>query len=463
MKNNKLFKGFWLAVVACTTLATFSCKDEPDAYKTTDGKPTISYIRPVAYAQRDSILHEAYMGSSICIVGQNLRSIKKLNFNDLSAVLNTSYMTDNTVIVTVPNELPSEVTEKIYFITTGNDTVTYDFHVAIPAPTIVSMSNEWAAPGEEVTIVGDYFFDDPNIPLTVSFGEEYSIPRSAIKSFDKHNIIFTMPEGVPHELINVTSAYGSTDGNFMYMDNRGMLFDFDTPCFTGVVLGSAKQGWHDFERYNDEFSLSGTYMQLGNGAAQFPEDAKSTWDDTHFSFEYWCGDWQDPETYAVHPRLFDVADFSDFNNLNLKFEMYIPSDNPWSAAPMQIYFGGVTKITNGNPGVKDIYGNTLAGCNNTFFHEQGTFPRALYMPWNNTDDKLFHTSDKWMTVTIPMSDFNMDYDGTKLSGTYTSSADFASFNIFVIKGNYNDKTALPNGKACKPIIKIDNIRVVPNR
>ena len=60
-------------------------------------------------------------------------------------------------------------------------------------------------------------------------------------------------------------------------------------------------------------------MQLGNGAVQFPEDALSTWDDTTFSFEYWCGDWGDPETYAIHPRLFDVADFSDFNNLNLKF------------------------------------------------------------------------------------------------------------------------------------------------
>ncbi|MBR1880095.1 MAG: hypothetical protein IJ804_05030 [Prevotella sp.] len=461
MKNNKLFKGFWLAVAACATLATTSCKDEPDAYETTGGKPTISYIRPVAYAQRDSILHEAYMGSTICIVGQNLRSIKKLNFNDQSAVLNTSYMTDNTVIVTVPNELPGEVTEKMYFITTGNDTVTYDFHVAIPAPTIVSMSNEWAAPGEEVTIVGDYFFDDPNIPLTVSFGENYSIPRSAIKSFDKHNIIFTMPEGVPHELINVTSAYGSTDGNFMYMDKRGMLFDFDTPCITGEVLSN--HGWHNREIQADETSLSGNYMVLGDGAFGLTADAKGIWGDSKLSFEYWPGNWQDPESYSTHPRLFDIADFSDFNNLNVKFEMRISEDAAWSAAPMQIYFGGVDKVTNGAAGAKDIYGNTLPGANNTFFHIQGDFPRALYMPWRNEDDLLFDTGDKWMTVTIPMSDFIYDYDGSKLSHSYTSPSDFAGFNIFIIKGDYDGKTALPNGADSKPLIKIDNIRVVPNR
>jgi hypothetical protein len=46
---------------------------------------------------------------------------------------------------------------------------------------------------------------------------------------------------------------------------------------------------------------------------------------------------------------------------------------------------------------------------------------------------------------------------------FTSVADFGSFNIFVIRGSYDDKSALPVGVACNPIIKIDNIRVVPNK
>jgi hypothetical protein len=41
--------------------------------------------------------------------------------------------------------------------------------------------------------------------------------------------------------------------------------------------------------------------------------------------------------------------------------------------------------------------------------------------------------------------------------------DFSAFNIFIVKGAYNDASVLPMGVDCNPIIKIDNIRVVPNK
>ena len=393
------------------------------------------------------------MQSTICIVGENLRSVTGLLFNDQQAVLNTSYITDNTLIVTVPNEIPGKVTDKIYFATNSKDTVSYDFHVVIPGPVVASMSNEWAEPGEEVTIIGDYFLDYADFPITVNFGDGYTLPRSAINSISKTKIVFTMPENAPEEKISVTS------GAFKYRDTRGMLFDFDTPCKTGVVLGN--HGWHSRDIVTDETSLKGNYMILG-GAAMGDDGG---WNDGNFSFEYWAGNWADPENYAEYPRISDLADFTDFANLNLKFEINIPKDNAWSAAPIQIYFGAVTQISNGNDKekVKDIYGNVLAGCNNTFFHQQGTLPRALYMPWKDTEDLLYHTDGEWTTVTIPLTDFIYDFDGNKLSSGFLSTADFGSFNMFVVKGSYNDKSVLPTGVACNPVIKIDNIRVVPNK
>ena len=159
----------------------------------------------------------------------------------------------------------------------------------------------------------------------------------------------------------------------------------------------------------------------------------------------------------------DIADFTDFENLNLKFEINIPKDNAWSAAPMQIYFGSVTMVSNGNAGTKDIYGNTLGGANNTFFREQGKLSRALYMPWKDTEDLLYHTDGQWQTVTIPLTDFVYDWDGNKITSTLLSPADFGAFNIFIVRGGYNDKSVLPEGVECKPFIKIDNIRVVPNK
>ena len=447
---------FAMALVAAGAGFT-SCEDEPDKYEVAGGTPTIDYVRPVDVASKDSLLTAASLDNTICIVGRNLRSVTKINFNDQKAVLNTSYMTDNTIIVTVPKTIPNKVSDKIYFITSKQDTVTYDFKTVVPAPIISSMSNEWADAGEEVTIKGDYFLDYDNSHLNIKVGENYTIPYEDLK-ISQNSIKFNMPEDMPkHEPIYITTINGTTKAGFRYMDNRGMLFDFDTPWKEGgEVLGN--NGWHNRTITSDGTSLSGNYLVLGETAM----GADGGWNDGNFSFEYWPGSWQDPETYSSRPRIQDLADFSDWENMSLKFEMCIPKDNGWSAAPMQIYFGSVTQITNGAAGVKDIYGNVLAGANNTFFHEQGKLARALYMPWQNTEDKLYNTEDKWVTVTIPLANFVYDYDGNK-GLSYSGVNDFSAFNIFVVKGAYNDASVLPTGVDCNPIIKIDNIRVVPNK
>ena len=54
------------------------------------------------------------MANTICLVGENLRSVYELYFNDQKAILHTSYITDHTLMVDVPKEIPSVVTDKIY-------------------------------------------------------------------------------------------------------------------------------------------------------------------------------------------------------------------------------------------------------------------------------------------------------------------------------------------------------------
>lgn len=454
----KNINGALFAVALATVSAGFtSCEDEPDKYEVAGGTPTIDYVRPVDAASKDSLLTGASLNNTICIVGRNLRSVTKINFNDQAAVLNTSYMTDNTIIVTVPKTIPGKVTDKIYFITNNNDTLDYSFKTVVPAPTINGMSNEWAAPGEEVTIKGDYFLDYDDSHLTIKVGDNYTIPYEDLK-ISLNSIRFNMPEDMPkHEPITITTINGTTKAGFRYMDNRGMLFDFDTPWKEGgEVLGN--NGWHNRTITSDGTSLSGNYMVLGETA--MGSDGK--WNDGNFSFEYWPGSWQDPETYSSRPRMQDLADFSDWKNMSLKFEMCIPKDNSWSAAPMQIYFGSVAQVSLGNAGVKDIYGNVLAGANNTFLKEQGKLARATYMPWQNTEDKLYNTEGKWVTVTIPLANFIYDFDGNK-GLSYSGVNDFSAFNIFIVKGAYNDANVFPTGVDCNPIIKIDNIRVVPNK
>ena len=421
-----------------------SCEDEPDKYEVADGLPTVRYIRSPYAVSADSLITEASTGTTICLVGENLRSIYELYFNDVQAILNSSYMTDNTVIVDVPQSIPTEVSNKMYMVTRNGETVEYDFSVTVPAPTLTTMSCEYAPAGSEVTITGNYFVDDPNVPLSVVFPGDIEVTE--FTNISQSSISFIMPECTEEGAIDVTTIYGTTTSAFHYLDTRGMLFDFDG------MTGLGNHGWHDRTITSDETSITGNFVQLGDGNTTL--DAAGGWNDSQFAFEYWPGSWNTPTDYPEGEgiRLYDLADFSDYTNMSIKFEMYIPSSNPWSSGAMQVIFAGTDLVTYGNGGT-DIYGNAIAGPNNTYF-QNDELPRALYRPWTTTGS--YHTDDQWVTVSLPISsNFIYGFNGGTATGTL-SADDFASLVIFVTGGGVE-------GTECTPLIKIDNIRAVPNR
>ena len=447
--NHKLSSLLLTALAIASGFSLQSCKDQPDEFKLTDGTPTIDYIRPALARSSDSLLVEALPQTQICIVGSNLTSIQQMYFNDKKAILNTSYITNNTLIVQVPSEIPDVVSDKIYMITSAHDTLTYDFHIVIPAPNVAQMSCEYAAPGSTATIYGSYFIDDPNIPLEVIFPDGKTAEIKNINE-SRSTISIVVPDCKTEGQITVKSIYGSSKSSFRYLDSRGMLFDFDTPnAVTGAVLGN--HGWHAQKIETDATALSGNFLRLGDPSVLL--DAEGAWNDGNFSFEYWPGNWQDPEDYQGDGvRLTSLVDFSDYSNMSYKFEMLVPKANPWAAGAMQFIIGGVTKISMGNAGVKDIYGNVLGGCNNTYFNND-ELPRGMYRPWEATGS--FDTNDEWITVTLPISEFKYGFSGGAASGSLSAS-DFTSLTIFVVSGGIT-------GSDCYPVIKIDNIRAVPNK
>ena len=443
LQNKIPFSLFCLiALVASFSMA--SCEDEPDKYEVADGLPTVRYIRSPYAVSADSLITEASTGTTICLVGENLRSIYELYFNDVQAILNSSYMTDNTVIVDVPQSIPTEVSNKMYMVTRNGETVEYDFSVTVPAPTLTTMSCEYAPAGSEVTITGNYFVDDPNVPLSVVFPGDIEVTE--FTNISQSSISFIMPECTEEGAIDVTTIYGTTTSAFHYLDTRGMLFDFDG------MTGLGNHGWHDRTITSDETSITGNFVQLGDGNTTL--DAAGGWNDSQFAFEYWPGSWNTPTDYPEGEgiRLYGLADFSDYTNMSIKFEMYIPSSNPWSSGAMQVIFAGTDLVTYGNGGT-DIYGNAIAGPNNTYF-QNDELPRALYRPWTTTGS--YHTDDQWVTVSLPISsNFIYGFNGGTATGTL-SADDFASLVIFVTGGGVE-------GTECTPLIKIDNIRAVPNR
>lgn len=454
MKLNKIFSWLVVALMAVSATMVTSCKDQPDEFKLTDGVPTVNYIRMPYLSQADSLIDKASLSSVICLVGNNLTSIKELYFNDQKAQLNTSYMTDHTLIVQIPADIPAEVTDKIYMVTKDGEKVDYNFHVVVPAPNPTSMSCEYATPGENVTLYGNYFVNDPNVPLKVIMPDGTEV--TDFKSVTQSAITFTLPECTTEGPLTVQTIYGETETTFHYLDSRGMLFDFDTPWDGTNVLGN--HGWHNRTITSDETSLKGNYVQLGDGSTTMSEDGG--WDDSNFSFEYWAGSWDTPQKVDEGDgvALYNLADFSHPENMALKFEMYIPSSNPWSAGAMQICFEGFDKVSLSGNAI-DGFSGTVAGANGYAFNgegsnKEGEWGRAMYRPWTTTGS--YDTGDKWVTVTVPLSSFNLDRTGASTSTVPNKASDFASLTMFVVGGGVN-------GTECKPIIKIDNIRVVPNK
>ncbi|MBQ9357827.1 MAG: hypothetical protein IJT98_11145 [Prevotella sp.] len=425
--NNKIFKGLYLALATTAMIGFTACEDEPDKYEISEGSPTIRYIRPVNVEAADSIITGAYMDNNICIVGENLRSITKMFFNDQEAKLIPSLITDNTMIVTVPGQIPGEVFNKIFMVNNSNDTTTYDFSVLVPGPNINNMSNEWAKAGETATIYGNYFVDDPNVPLSLSINGR----KIDIDEFTISTITFTVPEGLAEGPIEISTVYGKKKAKFNYHDTNGMLFnDWGTYDAGDKSTGLTNHGWHNQLIVSDENSLDGSYLFLGDCDVD-----NDTWADGNLAFEYWPGDWDGTFT-GTNARLSDLVSFTDFANMALKFEVNIPSSNPWTNLSMQCIFSGDEQVT-------------LLTANNSFFN--GTdYPRGLWTPWNATGS--YDTGGKWVTVTLPFSTFKYKHDGTPASVPLTAS-NFTGLTLFVWKG-------VTSGTTCHPIIRIDNVRAV---
>lgn len=437
--NHKLSSLILTIIAVASSFSLQSCKDQPDEFKLSDGTPTIYYIRPASYSASDSLLVEAAPQTSICLVGSNLKSIQQMFFNDKKAVLNTSYITDNTLFVQIPSDIPDEVSDKIYMITQAHDTLTYDFHVVIPAPVVTAMKNEWVKVGEDAVITGQYFIDDPNQPLTVTFtgisnSISVKVPAENFKSITRSQLVFTVPEGVEEGQIEVASVYGKGLSKFYFRDSRNLITNFDGA--TDVV----PQGWNIAATYSDVNGVDGQYVQLG------PKETEGGWVE-ELKLPFWCGNWNgDPMSITSGPGipLRNFLDFSDWQNMSFKMELYIPKSNPWSAGAMQILFVNYKQCAN------DSWQN------NTYIHTKADggldLPRALYRPWEATGS--FDTGDEWITVTIPLTDFVYNDDGTKVSSTMSIES-FDSFIIWPINGGVA-------GTTCTPIFRYDNIRVVPN-
>lgn len=384
-----------------------SCEEDSGKFELTDGNPEVFYVRTTSSESGDSLIVAAYMDNVICLVGNNLTSIRELYFNDQKAVLNTSFITEHTLIVNVPKTIPGVVSNQIYMVS-SEDTIAYDFSVLVPSPVVKSMSCEYAHIGDEVTVYGDYFIDDPNVPLTIKMAG--NVPVTEITNIEKTAVSFIIPEGAQKGYLNVTSIYGDGRSKFQYLDDRGMILDWDNLNASG--------GWRSGVIRSDDpvEGISGSYVYF-HGEMQ--GEVGATWNEDGFSFNLWGVANGRPEGDLFETPITEAL---------MKFEINVPQ--AWSAGAMQMIF-------------------TPWGLSGTASYIYEDVPRGVWEPWAETGS---YTTDGWVTVSIPLSEFKYTRFGNPLE--LAEEGNYGGLTFFVHGG-------ITPGTTCNPVICIDNIRVVP--
>ena len=435
-------KYFGMALLACVVSAGMtSCKDQPNKYEISDGVPTIKYIRMQDVALKDSLIEAAALQDGITIIGENLRSITEMYFNDIKAVLNTSYMTDNALLVTVPKTIPGEVSDKIFMHTSSGQIVEYPFHVTVPGPIASAINNEYAKAGSLCTLTGQYFVSDPNDPLTITFtgiNNSTNIPATNVKIESQGVVTFTMPEGVEQGQLLVHTIYGDSYSKFYMFDKRGLITDFDGT--TPVV----PQGWNIAATYSDVDGIDGNYVEVTGDL-----DENANWVES-VKLPFWCGNWNgDPMSITDGPgiplrNLMPAGYFDNWETMAFKFELCIPEGHEWKSGAMMVLF------------VNNLQCANDSWQNNTYIHTSADggldLGRGIYRPWAATGS--FGTKGKWITVTMPLSEFVYNMDGTPTGRSLTPE----SFDSFIMWPQGGGVAGTP----CTPIFRYDNLRVVPN-
>lgn len=410
---NKTFNSALFVVLFGTSMFFTACNDNPDAFELTNGTPKVSYVRVPDALSADSLLTSAFMGKTIAIIGENLTSVKELWFNDQKAILNTSFITPNALIVAVPKEIPQLVTNKMYLINKDNDTISFDFKVDVPSPLISSMKCEYAEIGDTAVLKGNYF-----LPVAGSANPEVvftpNIKATQIVSFNQYEIKVKVPVGALAGPVTVISRYGATRSKLYFRDNRNIILDWDNTNASG--------GWRSGVLTDSDpvAGITGKYVRF---KGSMTADPSATWNEDAFSFNLWGSANGRPQG-----DLFDVP----VDNAVIKFEINVT--DAWKSGAMQMIF------TAWNVGGTNSY------------LTDGVTPRGLWMPWKSTGS---YTTDGWETVTLPLKDFKYNQKGEDLQKV-VSKGNMGGLTFFMWHGGDQAK-----GKDCTPTICIDNIRVVP--
>lgn len=306
--KTKKFTGFAvvLAVLAFTLLQ--ACQDNTITSGNYNEPLSLTGVR---FASPDSTgkIERIGPGDAVALRGKNMTSVVHVFFNGYEAAFNPNFATDSILVVTIPSDMPlgdmdpnGEEMNTIK-VTNNNSEAMMEFTVGPPPPKINSVSNEFAEPGQRITITGQflYLITDVIFPGGV-VAEDYEFAG------DGSWLKVTVPTGVTEAgHITVTNTSGSSKPTYSntFNDKSNIFINFDdkNPFApwgpTPVVTNS----------YQNIQSIDGNYMH---------------WDLSDIPGTlWWCQELATP-LEGIDWSAVDIPANTDLAELAFKMEVNIP-------------------------------------------------------------------------------------------------------------------------------------------
>ncbi|MFC5623409.1 hypothetical protein SAMN06265367_104113 [Algoriphagus winogradskyi] len=313
-------------------LALGACTEEDEINV---GPPTIERVRNTDPTTADSAFTSATLGSTLAILGNNLLGTQQVYLNDYPLGVNTAYVTNNTVIVTVGDSVPTVATNPnvpntLRLVNKAGEAI-MEFQTLPPAPQITQVKNQYVKAGDDLTLFGRYFY----FVDTVYFpGEDAFVTTGITTNAAGSSLTVKVPDNLDFsegQTIRVVTKSGgsATNRNTQIYADRGMVADFDT---NGALEWPWNWGWGISGEMilPSQPGISGLDGNFGGMNQAFP--ANYGWNnDKVINLTNWGGVQIFPEGEGYEPS-------TPATNYDIRFEVAINTTASIAGLEMQIWY-----------------------------------------------------------------------------------------------------------------------------
>lgn len=404
--------------------ALVSCED--DDATDTSADAVVRYFRPTDMRVSDSLITELSLGQTVAMIGENLDNVIAMRFNDKDITLNPTYITSESIVFTTPMAIPGEVTNKLYITQKNGNIQEIDVPTILPAPTISNVNKGYLKEGDKISIKGNYFIPTQEKAVEIELPGGVTVTPDESSSYTVLN--FAVPSGISaNGALKIKTAFGSTTYPYemVTFDNLseskvdGILFDFDGK--NGALANC--NGWRNGYLADAPVALTGKSYRFGKDGFTV---AGANWYEDNMCFNYWPD-----ESDNINTR---VA-VGDLKQYAYQMEVYIGS--PWKTMPFNVIPTSLAAVSASNN-------------NNQYYYNTTCYQ---WTPYNVEPD--YTTGGEWITLTMPLSEFNKTADGKAAAGPL-SKEDLAGLTLL---WSINDGSTWPD-QEFTPDMYVDNIRIV---